>query len=259
MIGMISRSPSFVVPALTGAGAIFDAPSRYPFSLLWSVLSNRMLLDLPSRPRLGWSDARSACLHTRMAESILHRVAAGDQGAMRECIDRFGGLVWALAKRTTPNEAEDAVQDIFLDLWKSSQRYSESLGSETTFVAMIARRRLIDRVRKNVSRTKLESQTTLNQPESVMPAAHPATSLDAAKAVQAFASLPTDQQRVLRLAVERSLSHEQIALSTGLPLGTVKTHVRRGLIHIRSMLGAVTTTSTRVPSIALAADGRAVS
>lgn len=174
---------------------------------------------------------------------------------MRECIDQFGGLVWALAKRTTPAEAEDAVQDIFLDLWSSARRYTESLGSESTFVAMIARRRLIDRVRKNVSRSKLENQTTLSQPDSVMPSTGSETSVDAVTAVQAFATLSAEQQKVLRLAVERSMSHEQIALSTGLPLGTVKTHVRRGLMHIRKLLESKT---TQVP-VTVTSDGRVVS
>ena len=85
-----------------------------------------------------------------MAESLLKRVASGDSGAVKEVMDQFGGLVWSLARRScfNPADAEDATQEIFLDIWKSASRYDESKGSETLFVAMIARRRLIDRIRR---------------------------------------------------------------------------------------------------------------
>ena len=79
--------------------------------------------------------------------SLLARVGAGDAGAVREVLSRYGGLVWSIAKRFEPSEAEDAVQEIFLDLWKSAGRYDAALGSEATFIATIARRRLIDRRR----------------------------------------------------------------------------------------------------------------
>ena len=72
--------------------------------------------------------------------SLLARGGAGDVGAVREVLARFGGLVWAIAKRFEPSEAEDAVQEIFLDLWKSAGRYDVTLGSEATFIATIARR-----------------------------------------------------------------------------------------------------------------------
>jgi RNA polymerase sigma-70 factor (ECF subfamily) len=85
-----------------------------------------------------------------VAQAILKRIAAGDKTAVQDCLDSYGGLVWSLARRMSPNtnEAEDAVQEIFIDVWKNAARFDESQSSETTFVAMIARRRLIDRLRK---------------------------------------------------------------------------------------------------------------
>lgn len=93
-----------------------------------------------------------------VADSILHRVAAGQSQAFEQCLDRFGGLVWSLARRFCPTtaEAEDAVQEIFIDLWRSASRFDEAVSSEVTFVAMIARRRLIDRQRRLGRRPRSE-------------------------------------------------------------------------------------------------------
>lgn len=171
-----------------------------------------------------------------MAESILQRVAVGDAKAMRACIDQFGGVVWSLARRLAPKEAEDATQEIFLDLWRSAARYDPSVASEATFVSMIARRRLIDRLRRVENRLRPQAIAELDPPapSGVQPAIE--VSEEASVARAALESLPPDQQRVLRLSVDRGLSHDEIASATGLPLGTVKTHIRRGLIRIRELL-----------------------
>ncbi|MCX5746449.1 MAG: sigma-70 family RNA polymerase sigma factor, partial [Proteobacteria bacterium] len=90
---------------------------------------------------------------------LLARVAVGDRGALRECLDRYGGLVWSIARRFEASEAEDAVQEIFVDLWKSAVRYDPEVASEPTFIAMIARRRLIDRRRSRGRRPATEPMT----------------------------------------------------------------------------------------------------
>src|SRR5262245_63951716 len=89
---------------------------------------------------------------------LLGRVAAGDQAAIRECIARYGGVVWSLARRfeARDGDAEDAVQEIFLDLWKSAARFDRQIASEAAFVAMIARRRLIDRKRTRGRRPTID-------------------------------------------------------------------------------------------------------
>ncbi len=184
-----------------------------------------------------------------MAQSILQRVAVGDAGAMRACVDQFGGLVWSLARRLAPQEAEDATQEIFLDLWRSAARYDPSVASEATFVSMIARRRLIDRFRR--VETRLRPQAIAEEdppaPTRVQPAVE--VSEEASLARAALESLPSDQQRVLRLSVDRGLSHDEIASATGLPLGTVKTHIRRGLIRIRELLESRASVGAGAPAV----------
>lgn len=172
-------------------------------------------------------------------DSILARVASGDTAAINACYDRFGGLVWSLARRFchNPTDAEDAVQEIFIDLWKSAERFDASIASETTFVAMIARRRLIDRTRRRQRRPPMP---TLPEQAAAPEARGDLSELgeEVRLAAEAFERLRPEQQQVLRLAIHHGCSHEQIATTTGMPLGTVKTHARRGLIRIREILRA---------------------
>lgn len=169
---------------------------------------------------------------------LLHRVANGDQGAMQECIARFGGLIWSLARRIgIPDaEAEDVVHEIFVEIWRNGHKYDASIASETAFVATIARRRLIDR-RRRIGRQPVK--TTLADDAGVPEETRDGMAIteDSRRAARAFTQLTNDQQRVLRLSVYEGLSHELIARATGMPLGTVKTHARRGLIRLRELLG----------------------
>lgn len=173
-----------------------------------------------------------------MAETLLQRVARNDSTAFPAVIDQYGGLVWSLARRFSFDAAtaEDAVQEVFLDVWKNASRFDPGVASEVTFVAMIARRRLIDRARK-VGRHAAPRPLTEAEPSRSLGGDPPSdTREEAGRAAEAMASLSDEQQRVLRLSIFRGLSHEEIAQATGLPLGTVKTHCRRGLIRIRESL-----------------------
>lgn len=158
---------------------------------------------------------------------------------MQECIARFGGLVWSLARRIgiPEAEAEDVVHEIFVEIWRNGHKYDQSIASETAFVATIARRRLIDR-RRRIGRQPVK--TTLADDAGVPEASRDgvAISEDSKRAARAFTQLTNDQQKVLRLSVYEGLSHELISRATGMPLGTVKTHARRGLIRLRELLGA---------------------
>ena len=184
------------------------------------------------------------------SDSTLRRIADGDQDATRACIARHGALVWAMARRDCGGraEAEDLVQEIFIELWASAGRFDPTVASETTFVAMIARRRLIDRRRKlGRCPESVPLPDGLTGPEC--PASRTVELQDEAESARrALRALPDDQRMVLLMAIEQSMTYEQVARATGMPLGTVKTHARRGLIRLRELLGAVPQRMSNSPS-----------
>lgn len=171
--------------------------------------------------------------------SVLDQIARGDPAGVAACIDEFGSLVWSLARRLSPDpgEAEDAVQEIFVDIWKSAARYDPQKGSAKMFIAMIARRRLIDRLRRRAQRPMFASIEELEVAEFAEPGTQGEICVEAERAAAAVAELSATQQLVIKLAVFHGLSHGDIAGKTGLPLGTVKTQLRRGMIRVREVLG----------------------
>ncbi len=186
-----------------------------------------------------------------MTQTILYRIAEGDKTAVQDCLDKFGGLVWSLARRMCPNkeDAEDAVQEIFIDVWKNAGRFDELQASETTFIAMIARRRLIDRLRK------IQRQPNIDSFEDIL--AEPAEfsnkrmqiNVEANEAAKALQHLRPEQQQILQLSIVQGFSHQEIADALKMPLGTVKTHARRGLLQVREFLGIGNTESGKEVSV----------
>ncbi len=178
-------------------------------------------------------------------EGPLTRAARGDADAVDELVDRFGPLVWALAVRGTPEraEAEDAVQDIFVNLWQFAGRFDPSIASETTFVAMVARRRLIDRRRRMDRRPDQRAGgeerlpgLEARDPDATTTPAGPERRDELRRVFAAMEQLRPEQQRVLRLSIGGERTYEQVAQALGMPVGTVKTHARRGLIRLRELL-----------------------
>ncbi|MBX3410453.1 MAG: sigma-70 family RNA polymerase sigma factor [Phycisphaeraceae bacterium] len=178
-----------------------------------------------------------------MHHSILERISQGDPSGIAACLDEYGGTIWGLAERYlrgTGEDVEDAVQEIFIEVWRSAHRFSPALGSEPAFVATIAHRRLIDRQRRLAARgTHLPFDPSLTH---APPQRLDTASLrdDLHRAARAFDELDTDERQVLWYALYHGLSHERIAHATDLPLGTVKTRIRRGLSRLRDILAGRT-------------------
>ena len=175
---------------------------------------------------------------TSSRDSLLVRVAQGDADAVRSCIDRFGPLVWSLTRRMFPTEsaAEDCVQEIFIEIWRSAERYDPERGSEAAFIGTIARRRLID-LKRRLSRTgpsePIESHELGDVDQGLD---HIEICDEADLARKMLEKLEPQQKHVVELSVRDGLSHRQIAEHLSLPLGTVKSHVRRGLMRVSELL-----------------------
>ena len=164
---------------------------------------------------------------------MLARVAQRDPVAARECIDEFGGLIWSIARRLTRShgDAQEAVQEIFTEVWRSADRFDPAQSSEQVFVATIARRRLIDRMRRAARQGRMEAMDmhSLSWVGSADPSAN--------AAARAVVQLRPELRRVLELAVLQGLNHSEIADVLQLPVATVKETMRRGLIQVRELMG----------------------
>lgn len=174
-----------------------------------------------------------------MSGTLLERIAAGDGSAVRECLSRYGGLVWSLAQKQASdvNDVEDAVQEVFIDLWKNAGRFDPRLSSEPTFVAVIARRRLIDRSRKNRRRPESVGLPPDGGPVVAPSSDGPAAADELEKVRAKLDELRPEQRLVLEMAIDQGLSQSEIAQALDIPLGTVKAHARRGLIRLRELVG----------------------
>lgn len=185
-----------------------------------------------------------------MPETTLERVAAGDSRAVEECFRKYGGLVWSIARKLCPNhaDAEDAVQEVFIEVWRHAGRFDSQVASEATYIATIARRRLIDRFR----RRGRQLDTASLQGELIESTARHEEQIEieeeAARAKRYMQQLRPEQRHVLELSLTHGLSQTQVAQATNLPLGTVKTHSRRGLQRLRELLGADSNGSIREES-----------
>jgi RNA polymerase sigma-70 factor, ECF subfamily len=188
---------------------------------------------------LALVDVSTEIQRQSMKPSVLSRIAGGDSSAVRECMDQYGALVWSMSRRMsrTTADAEDATQEIFLQIWRCAGRFDESKGSEKVFIAMIARRRLIDRLRKTTVDPPMDS--SIEVLESIAwsdPGTSPEDCLEAEQARCALAQLRPEQRQVLELGLLHGLTQSEIATRLGMPLGTVKSFMRRGLTRVREYM-----------------------
>jgi RNA polymerase sigma-70 factor (ECF subfamily) len=170
--------------------------------------------------------------------TFLQRIAAGDPSAIEGCLTKYRGMVWSIVRRFAGNhaDAEDAVQEVFIELWRHAGRFDPARASESTFIGTIARRRLIDRKRRQARRPEAASLGAEPAAASQSQADRLEVIEEGRRAREMLEQLRPEQRRVLELSFDRGMSQQEIAAATSLPLGTVKTHARRGLMRLRELL-----------------------
>ena len=184
--------------------------------------------------------------------TLLQRISRGDESAVTQCVDEYGGLAWRLATRylgAASPEIEDPGPEAITGLMLNARPIEPAKGTQPAFVATIIHRRLTDYQRRRAARARLasnvaarsgEGETTPRGPERL---ADYVKDQDLGHVVRAFDTLPDEERTALWLSLHRGLSHSEIASATHSPLGTVKTRLRRGLSRLtealRPVLGGV--------------------
>ena len=168
----------------------------------------------------------------------MNRVALGEEDAVGELYDRFGALVYRMAYQMmpTPADADDAVQEVFIRLWKSADRYDSSRAALSTWVVLLTRRRLVDRLRRTRSRVKA-SYTLEEQWSPEVAAKAPLSEVEEderfATLMERIELLPELQRTVLTRAYLKGQTLRQIGEDLDRPLGTIKSTLSRALSRLR--------------------------
>jgi RNA polymerase sigma-70 factor, ECF subfamily len=193
---------------------------------------------LDANPRIGESRSSEGTAG-RMSDAddmgLLARIQSGDQTAMSSLFDRYGTLVYSVAFRVLKDasEAEDVMQEIFVQVWKNPRAFVSGKGSLAGWLAVVARNRSIDVIRR---RRPAEPVELFALPSATNLAREAERDSLLGKIRGVMVGLPEEQRRPLELAFFEGLSHSEIAEKTGDPLGTVKTRIRMALTTIRKAL-----------------------
>jgi RNA polymerase sigma-70 factor, ECF subfamily len=177
--------------------------------------------------------------------NLLHAIAKRDEAALAALYDRYRLILFGLLLRivNSREEAEDVLQEVFVQVWRRAADFDESRGKPFTWLVTLARSRAIDRLRQLSARERLAVASAHEAPAEASDAAQDASRSEQKEIVAAaLRQLPEEQRQTLLLAYFEGLTQSEIAARLGTPLGTVKTRMRSGMIKLRELLGELTET-----------------
>ncbi|MFF9287193.1 sigma-70 family RNA polymerase sigma factor [Streptomyces griseosporeus] len=170
---------------------------------------------------------------------MAHGFAGGDESCLSEAYRRWGALVFTVAARKLgdPEEAKDVAQQVFVGAWRGRENYDVQRGSLKTWLMGITNKKVADQLARRARHMRdIETAVAAAGPDLPQRDGAADSVLDFVLLADELEKLPDQQQTVLKTAFYEDLSQAQIARRTGLPLGTVKSHTRRGLIRMRNRL-----------------------
>jgi RNA polymerase sigma-70 factor, ECF subfamily len=190
--------------------------------------------------------AETSSAQQMLDQEMIARIGRRDQSAFSALYDRLSGPLYSLAMKMLgdPAEAQDALQDVFLQIWSRAGTYDPKQSSVFSWTVLLTRSRVIDRLRARgrrsrvvVASTEDSSTTVAGDASTVESAADTAEKNDEAVRVRyVLNNLPSEQREAIEMAFFEHLSHHEIAARLGQPLGTVKARIRRGLLKLRERL-----------------------
>jgi RNA polymerase sigma-70 factor (ECF subfamily) len=173
---------------------------------------------------------------------LVRRIAARDLQAMSVFYDQTATPLFSVALRILgdASEAEEVIQDAFVQIWEKAPTFDPLLGAAFNWAMSITRHRAIDRLRSRQRRARLADQLQefgeADPPRTAAPDQDAQGADDASSVRSALSRLPTDQRQAIEMAFFGGLTHPEIAEALGEPLGTVKARIRRGLLKLRESL-----------------------
>jgi RNA polymerase sigma-70 factor (ECF subfamily) len=167
-------------------------------------------------------------------------VARGDGEAFSRLYDQLAPEVFGLVRRVlrNPAQAEEVTQEVLVEIWRTAPRFDPARGTATTWALTIAHRRAVDRIRsEEASRSRVERAARRELPATEAVSETVVDRLERARVADALAALTQLQRQSIELAYYGGHTHTEVAAILDVPLGTVKTRIRDGLIRLRDALG----------------------